>query len=122
MILQDPARRTGWCAWAIIAVLLLILPLSCHHAIAQAPGSRLTFDCKDLGETIEFLADFRDTGADLARLERLFRDRYKNKARVEVVLREVRRMWLEGLTAREAGFQLYERCQKRLGDMTESDV
>jgi hypothetical protein len=39
MIHRDYFRRAGWCGWAIIALLLVLVPVACQISQAQAPDT-----------------------------------------------------------------------------------
>lgn len=120
---RDPFMRAGWCAWAIVALLLIVVPAACHFSQAQEPKrGGVIFDCRQLTETIADFADFRDTDANVDKVIALLRSGLHGAdksapARFAVIEREIRRLWAEGLPARQALEQLHKRCTGQLGDM-----
>lgn len=122
----DPFTRASWYGWAILAVAAIGVVFACtvSQAQAQQGSSRLIFDCKELSAIVGEYAEFRDAGASVDRVIGNLRPRLRNinQARFEVLARELRRMWTEALPADEAAFQLFQRCQRQLGDMGQSDI
>lgn len=104
----------AWRIWALAVVLFIVAPIAC----AQAPAGGLIFDCNALAEGIRSAAIYRDVGADLGKTIAFYRTSATHpEPRKEVVEREIRRMWREGLPPAEAGFAVYRRCQAQHGDM-----
>lgn len=118
---RDP--YTPWRLWALTALALILIPVACQPVKAQTPTDTV-FNCRALAEAIAPFADFRDAGADLPMVIAMLRERTQgiNPARRAVVEREIRRLWLEGLPRLESAFQLYERCERQLGQMGQSEL
>lgn len=114
---MDPLRF-AWQLWAGVAVLSVVLPLACSQAGVRATRA-LAFDCGALAASIERIASYRDMDANLgkvlAHVRRLNADLPAQQ--LEVIEREIRRLWAERLPASDAAFALYTRCQRQLGDM-----
>lgn len=123
---EDPFRRAGWYGWGILAVaaIAVVFAFSVSQAQTRKPAG-VYFDCRELADAVGGFADFRDTGADLERVIRMLHNSVRDSAskrpeRYQVIEREIRRMWAEGLPYPEATQQLYERCVRQMGDMGRS--
>lgn len=111
-------------AGALLAVVVgvagaLVLWLVMPRDARSAP----IFDCVDIASQAGAAADFRDAGADLEKTVRIarLRNAFRTSAEMNVIEREVRRVWREQLPRKHAVANLYKRCRRGLGDMgTES--
>lgn len=127
VLLLATQRVPSWFAerWAnplasVIAIatgVIFLLTIATASAHAQAPPA--TVDCRSMAMTLERIATYRDTGANLDKVVGLLR-KLAAGSPVELVAvyeREVRRMWREGLAADDAALAFYVRYTSRLGDM-----
>ncbi len=114
-------RASAVISAATVAILVMVWAGQVHAQEVKRPDG-VVFDCKELAEIIADFADFRDTGADAERVIELV-NRWVPDAkpeRAEVMAREIRRLWEEKLSKRDAGAELYKRCKGQHGDMGRS--
>ena len=114
---EDPFRRAGWAAWAVVAVLLVSVLGFCRQAEAQdATGARLLSKeaCRSLADLVVMAAEARDTGARHQPYARLLARRFDregvSEATRRIIYREVKRVFASPLEAEQHDLEVYTRC------------
>lgn len=111
-------RATGWAGWAIIAVLLILVPFGCTVSQAQpaAPSTLLLNPaaCAQLYALAEAFAKARDHGVPHERLAERLKIEMAGMGVPyvfgRIVLQELQRVYTSGLAPDAAGADVYARC------------
>lgn len=106
--------RAAWNVTSALSLVLLLV-LACREARADP----VLFDCAQLAAAVGNMADFRDTGGRLELVVRMARDRNRGApaSYLDVIEREIRRLWREQLPRAAAVDSAFKRCRAQLGDM-----
>lgn len=117
MVPRDPFRPGIWAGWAIVLVLLILVPVACQVSQAQPAQQVLRFSpaaCKQLAELAQMAGQARDRGiAEPALMEVLdyFLGAYRMPEPIAAVVRtEVRRVYGSARTPDQDGEALFTRC------------
>lgn len=115
MTQRDPFVSAGWAAWAIVAVLLILVPAYCHQARAEE-GVRFSEEsCATLAVVVEQALDARAAGIEkkqylaymAARMER----GGSSRAAGRVMLAEIARAYAASVVESEKlTLDAYTRC------------
>lgn len=115
MQLQPTFGRSGWAGWAIVVVLLILVPAACHYSQAEEMPRLTAKACASLVSIVKTAAAARDEGARgdsfLQRTTAYYEAFGVRGPMRDLALREIQRVFdSPGVTAAALELDVNNRC------------